>query len=151
MFEKYLIGALGLAVALIGGHVCVRFVLWKFGKGSTARPDNSWRIIFTLDHIHWSPKSNHELNDGSSSRWEGRAPHWLIGVCERLFFTIVVGFSGVGIGAGTIIAWLAIKAALDWPRRTTKVCSGEKRDRQGPPPISASSNLSKISTLLKGN
>jgi hypothetical protein len=141
MLEKYLIGALGLAVALIGGHVCARFVVWKFGKGSTARPDNSWRIIFILDHIHWTPKSKQGTTEGAAENWAGQPPQWLLGMCERLFFTIVVGFSGVGVGAGTIIAWLAIKTALDWRRRTSEE-PNELRD------IIRASQLSNLAGLI---
>ncbi len=116
MIVKFWIGTLGLAVALIGGHFCVRYVLWKFGKGTTDRHGNSWRIIFTLDHIHWSPESMPDHSDGSSDSWAGKAPQWLVGVCERLFFAMVVGFSGAGVGAGTMVAWMGIKAAISWPR-----------------------------------
>jgi hypothetical protein len=44
-----------------------------------------------------------------------RAPRWLTGCVERLFFTFLIAFQ-VG-GAGTaMVGWLAVKMAANWGR-----------------------------------
>lgn len=42
-----------------------------------------------------------------------RFPPWLLGAVERLFFTVLVGLNVSGT-APTIIAWLALKLAINW-------------------------------------
>ena len=42
------------------------------------------------------------------------------GLLERIFFTLVVGYSGVGVGAGTMMVWLGLKTLINWRRYESK-------------------------------
>ena len=103
----------GMVVSVAGGHYFSRISLWWLW-GKQADPVlKFWKTVRGFRHIP-SP-----LNK-KPQEWRGGVPQWATGGLERIFFTLVVGYSGVGVGAGTMMVWLGIKTALNWRRYETK-------------------------------
>jgi hypothetical protein len=46
---------------------------------------------------------------------EREVPAWLMGILERLFFTVLITFN-ISAAAAAVMGWLAIKMATDWNR-----------------------------------
>ena len=109
--EQFVIVSLsGLAFAVIGGHFATRLALWYLW-GRKNVPPMPWTVILGTKHIA-PPKPLKDM--------EGGVPSWWVGSLERLFFTIVVGFSGAGVGSAIMMAWLGVKAAINWKHQIAK-------------------------------
>ena len=78
--------ATGLFVSLVLGELAVWLFLKALRRGWGAKPGSGRRI-----------------------------PGWLTGSIERLFFTVPIGANTSGVPAA-MIAWLALKLAMNWNR-----------------------------------
>ena len=85
LLEAHMTWIIGFSVSVVVGLV----VVW---------------VIHDLTHKHLDvPES------------QGGIPPWLLGVCERAFFTLIVAFTVSG-AAISMIAWVGIKMATGWNR-----------------------------------
>ena len=119
----------GFAVSVIVGHFAARWLIWLYWGRPTGL---SWIQIFGFEHI---PPPWQHGNDSISL--VGALPSWVVGLIERVFFTIVVASAGGAVGAATMIGWIGIKTAIHWKRR----------DRIIPTELTEIIRASQVSTL----
>ena len=102
--------AIGLLIALYGGHVAARSAMWWHWKPEKKEDRLPWWIIFCFRHIglQHQPEPQNSVSPVSST---------LMGWTERFFFALVTALSQIGFAAGSMMMWLAIKTALNWKRR----------------------------------
>ena len=109
---------MGLAFALVVGHLAIRALLWRQWSYTGEDPKN-WRDEIELwRRAHWRKivGFEHFPPPQVGVAWKGGAPSWLMGAIERSFFAVLVGFAGPGVAAAPMMIWLALKTAINWKR-----------------------------------
>ena len=111
--------AIGLFIALYGGHVASRSAMWWHWEREKQKR-RSWWIVFWIGHIDppVSVSGQQSLVPAVSSS--------LVGSTERLFFALVTALSQIGFAAGSMMVWLAIKTALNWEGRRKMIEEDEE-------------------------
>jgi undecaprenyl pyrophosphate phosphatase UppP len=83
-------------------------------------------------------KENDPLSGNSKIR---EVPAWLIGLSERLFFSVIIAFGVLG-AAVSMIPWIAVKMVTTWHRL------GQMKDNPWTGPFALSSLLGNLVSML---
>ena len=93
------------------------FFRWFFGLGVFSLGLGWLLIYFFLEivHIHIKAKAGER---GEQKAYDDimkplDVPSWLVGLVERIFFTVLVAFN-VSATALAILAWVTLKMAVSW-------------------------------------